>query len=76
MSLDLKKKCEHKLKASTELHPLAHLCVKVQDEQLGLLRPVPGAHGAHQLGGARPYPPHHAAGTAGVEGDQVSDELS
>ena len=62
--------------ASTELHPHAHLRVKVQDEQLGLLGPVPGAHCAHQLGGARPDPPHHAARAAGVEGDQVSDELS
>lgn len=35
--------------------------VEVQHEELGLLGAVARAHGAHQLGGRRAQPPHHAA---------------
>lgn len=53
-----------------------NLRVEVQHQELGLLCPVPGAHGAHELGGAGPDPPDHAPRAPGVQGDQVPDELT
>lgn len=53
-----------------------NLRVEVQHKELSLLCPVPGADRAHQLGGAGPDPPDHAAGAPGVQGDQVPDELT
>lgn len=53
-----------------------NLRVEVQHEQLGLLRPVPGAHGAHELGGAGADPPDHAPRAPGVQSHQVPDKLT
>ena len=53
-----------------------HLRVEVQHHELGLLCPVPGAHSAHELGGAGADPPDHAPRAPGVQGDQVPDKLT
>lgn len=50
--------------------------VEVEDEQFGLLRAVPGANCAYELGGRGADPPNDAAGPARGELDQVPDELA
>lgn len=50
--------------------------VEIEDKQLGLLRAVPRANCANELGGRSADPPHDAAGPARGELDQVPDELA
>lgn len=50
--------------------------VEVEDKQFGLLRAVPGANCADELGGRGADAPHDAAGTARGEFNQVPNELA
>lgn len=53
-----------------------HVHVKVQHQQLGLLRAVAAAHRTHQLGVGGPDAPHHPPAAAALQRHQVPDELA